>query len=189
MVDIKGVEVLLQKTKGKLKGWIAYTLSTNTRQFDEINNGDPFYFKYDRRHNLSVVATYDINENISLSATWVFGTGNPITLAQGKYDLVVAGFNWANYSQSLIADNTFQAHIYNGKNAYRLPAYHRLDFGITLKKEKPRGLRSWQFGIYNVYNKLNPFFLYYKSVDSNIKLFQLSLFPILPAVSYTFRFN
>ena len=187
---VKGIELLLKKTQGKLQGWIGYTLSKNIRQFESINNGQEFYYKNDRRHNFSAVGFYDINEKISLSATWVFKTGTPITLAQEKYDILIPGLNWnIQPGQDYIINTVNTAQIYNGKNAYRLPNYHKLDVSISLKKEKPKGLRTWQFGLYNAYNRQNPFFLYYKVVDSEVKLYQLSLFPIIPSVSYTFKFK
>ncbi len=187
---IKGVEFLFKKTQGKLQGWLGYTLSKNIRQFDEINNGNEFYYKNDRRHDLSIVGFYEINKHITISATWVFTTGAPITLAQEKYDILIPGLNWnAQQGQDYITNNINTAQIYNGKNAYRLPNYHKLDIGIVLNKEKNRGLRTWRFGLYNAYNRQNPFFLYYKLVDNEVKLYQLSLFPLIPSISYTFRFK
>jgi len=186
----KGIELLIKKTQGKFQGWLGYTLSKNLRQFDDINNGQEFYYKNDRRHDFSLVGFYEINERISLSATWLFSTGTPVTLAQEKYDILIPGLNWnAQPGQDYITNNVNTAQIYHGKNAYRLPSYHKLDVGVSLKKEKPKGLRTWQFGLYNAYNRQNPFFLYYKKVDNDVKLYQLSLFPIIPSISYTFKFK
>jgi len=138
---VKGVELLVKKTQGKLQGWLGYTLSKNTRQFDDINNGEEFYYKNDRRHDFSIVGFYDINERISLSATWIFSTGTPITLAQEKYDILIPGLNWnAQPGQDYITNNVSTAQIYHGKNAYRLPSYHKLDVGVSLKKKSLKDL-------------------------------------------------
>lgn len=187
--EIYGFEVLLRKRYGKFQGWLGYSWSKNKRQFDNINDGQEFYYKFDKRHDISVVGIYQINKKITLSFTWLFNSGNPITLAQQKYDVLVPGFSWTATSGGYLSNNLNEAHIYQGKNAYRLPAYHKLDVGVSFKKVKAKGTRVWSFGLYNVYNKQNPFFLYYKKENEEIKLYQLSLFPIIPSFSYTFNFN
>lgn len=187
--EIIGLEFLIRKTQGKFQGWLGYTLSKNTRVFPEINNGEKFFYQYDKRHDLSVVGIYHFNDKVSLSGTWVFNTGNPITLANEKYNTLVPGVNFVGTGQSQSSNNLQEAHLYNGKNSYRLPSYHRMDLSVSLTKQKKRGTRIWNFGIYNVYNRLNPFFLYYKKIQDEVKLYQLSLFPIIPSFSYTFQFN
>ncbi len=188
---VKGVEFLIKKNAGKFQGWIAYTWLKNTRQFDELNNGIEFYYKYDRRHDISLVGFYEINKNVSLSATWVFTTGTPITIAQNKNLVLIPSLNWNPQpgDSSFVSNNFDYSHIYNGKNSYRMPNYHKLDIAIKLTKSKPKGIRVWQFGVYNAYNRQNPFFLFYKKVDTKIKLYQVSLFPLIPSLSYTFIFN
>ncbi len=185
---VYGVELLIQKSIGKTTGWIAYTLSKNTRTFEEINGGKTFPYKFDRRHSASVVISHAFTENIQLTATWVYATGNAITLAQGKYSQIDLGqyyFDQANAGNFQLNE----AHQYNGKNGFRMPAYHKLDVGINLSKKKRRGTRTWNFGIYNVYNQQNPFMLFYKkNKQQEIKLHQLTLFPIIPSVSYSFVF-
>lgn len=181
---IYGVEFLIQKKEGVFTGWVGYTLSKNTRQFDKINNGIEYPYKYDRRHDLSLVANYQINEKISLSGSWVFSTGDAITLAQYQYP--VFAFEATN---STVVNLFEYAQIYNGRNSSRMPSYHRLDLGVTFTKIKKKGVRTWNFSIYNVYNRQNPYFLYYKKNNSGeIKLYQLSLFPFIPSVSYSFKF-
>ncbi|MBE9468028.1 MAG: TonB-dependent receptor [Bacteroidetes bacterium] len=179
-----GIEFLLQKKEGKTTGWISYTLSKNERVFKTLNNGMPFPYRYDRRHNISIVINHKFNKNITLSATWIYETGNAITLAVYQYCLINYGYNYA------LGDDEFNnVHVYNGRNSSRMPAYHRFDVGINFKKQKKKGIRTWNLSIYNVYNHKNPYFLYYKYDNKKgINLYGLSLFPIIPSVSYSFKF-
>lgn len=178
-----GVEFLVQRKFGKFTGWIGYTLSWTQLQFDSLNSGKKFYARYDRRHDLSVVGIYKINDHITLSATWVYGTGNAITLPQAELSLPVhspgtpnGGNNW------FITD-------YGEKNSFRMAAYHRLDVGIQFHKKLKRSERTFELSAYNVYSRLNPFF-YYVGYDrqGNRRLRQVSLFPIIPSVSWTWKF-
>jgi hypothetical protein len=178
---IYGAEILLQKKEGKTTGWIGYTYSNNRRKFDNINSGRYFPYRYDRTHDISVVLTHEFNEYFSLSAAWVYGTGNPLSLAVGKYDVM-----FVYYDDEIEFE---EAHIYNGRNGYRMPSYHRLDIGLNFSKTVRKGIRTWNVSIYNVYNRLNPFFLFYNYNSSNeIKLYKVSLFPIMPSVSYSYKF-
>lgn len=174
-----GIEFLFQKKIGRTTGWIGYTLSRTTRQFANLNNGEPFTYKYDRTHDLSIVWIYNLNENVNVSATWVFGTGNAFTLATGTYNIITD-------------DGYEEVHIYDGINTFRMKPYHRLDFGINFHKQKKCGERTWNISIYNVYNRQNPYYYFYKNVDlygyTQRKLYQQSLFPIIPSVSYSFKF-
>lgn len=187
--EVYGLEFLIQKTIGKSTGWISYTLSKNTRTFADLNEGKTFPYKFDRRHDISLVFTHAFNEKIQFTATWVYSTGNAITLAQGKYTQIDLG---QYYYQDPSNPSTFvlnEAQLYNGKNSYRMPSYHKLDIGMSFQKKKPKGLRTLSFGVYNVYNQQNPFFLFYKKNKQNeIKLNQLTLFPIIPSVNYSFAF-
>ena len=178
-----GVEFLVQRKFGKFTGWIGYTLSWTQLQFDSLNSGKKFFARYDRRHDLSVVGIYKINDHITLSATWVYGTGNAITLPQAELSLPVhspgtpnGGNNW------FITD-------YGEKNSFRMAAYHRLDVGIQFHKKLKRSERTFELSAYNVYSRLNPFF-YYVGYDrqGNRRLRQVSLFPIIPSVSWTWKF-
>jgi len=115
-----------------------------------------------------------------LGATWVFGTGNAVTLATEKYPSFQSMNNgyYTNYVE----------HI-KSRNNYRMPNYHRLDIGINLHKTKKRGIRTWSFGVYNAYSRQNPFFLYFSSESGSTQLYQMSLFPIIPSFRYNFKFN
>lgn len=163
-----GAEVFVQKKKGKFTGMLGYTLSWTNRTFANLNNGQTYPYKYDRRHDFKVAGIYTISKNIELSAEWVYGSGNAITLPIGFY-------------QGL---NGEQVTVYGSRNAYRMPAYHRGDVSIRLTKEHPNWSRSWIFGAYNVYNRKNPFFIY----EENGNFKQVSLFPIIPSVSFQFKF-
>jgi len=183
---VKGLELLLNKKTGKITGWIGYTLSRNTRRFEELNNGNPFVYKYDRTHDLSVVAFYKPKENIQVSATWVYSTGNAITLPVAAYPGLSnpdTATSWINHEYETI-------YIYDGINTFRMRDNHRLDIGISFSKEKKRGVRTWNFSIYNLYNRKNPYFYYFsKNENDEIVLKQVSAFPFLPSVSYSFHFN
>lgn len=183
-----GGELLLQKKKGKWNGWIGYTLSWTTLQFDSINFGKPFYAKYDRRHDISIVGIYQLNENISISATWVYGTGNAITLPKSEYnaqlhDLYTSG---GGFTQS-----SYYVSDYGAKNDFRMAAYHRADVGVQFTKKKKNRERIFELSVYNVYNRKNPFYYYIGQSEQNPSkrvLKQVSLFPIIPSVSWTVKF-
>jgi len=187
-----GAEMLLQRKFGKLSGWLGYTLSWTQLQFDSLNFGKKYYARYDRRHDISVVGIYTPNPRITLSGTWVYGTGNAVTLPQSTYDAPI------NQPSSAAGGGYFQnssgvAH-YGGKNAFRMAAYHRFDIGIQFHKKKSWGERTWEISLYNAYSRKNPFY-YYLAEEYNPdtrksegKVKQISLFPILPSFSYSFKF-
>lgn len=182
---VKGLELLIQKTKGRFTGWIGYTLSKNERQFSNLNNGLSFPFLYDRRHEFSIVVNYSLNEKLSLSGTWVYHTGQAVTLPTGKYELINV-----NYTDSYSGDRSIlsDVHIYSEKNGYRMPDYHRLNLGFNYTKHRRRGISKWSFGIYNVYNRQNAYYLFFKKKDGQIHLYQQSIFPILINFGYSFVF-
>ena len=174
-----GGELLLEKKLGKTTGWIGYTLSWTNRQFENLNFGEVFPYRYDRRHDLGVAVTHEFNDKVSVGMVWVYGTGNAVTLGLERYQPAsISQFDW--YSEV--------EHI-EGRNNYRMPAYHRLDLSVNLKKDRKWGQRTWSFGVYNVYSRQNPFYLEFGYDNSgNRKLFQYSLFPIIPSFSYSFKF-
>ncbi len=176
-----GTEVLLRKNFGKLTGWIGYTLSWSWRKFENINFGEPFPYKYDRRHDISIVAMYKLNDNIDFGMTWVYGTGNAVTLGVARYSSIfIENYNGSTYSPEI--------EYYNGRNSYRTPAYHRLDVSANFHKEKKWGERTWSVGLYNAYSRQNPFYLYFGYQNNARVLKQVSLFPIIPSVRYAFKF-
>jgi len=175
-----GIELLLQKQKGKFTGWVAYTLSWNWRQFDEINAGKKYPFKYDRRHDFSIVGTYNLTDNIVLSGSWIFSTGNAISIPIFKYPQRPPS-KWGNYSEIKSLGE---------KNSFRLSNSHRLDLSIEFHKKKKHWERAWVIGVYNAYFHKNPFFLIsqydYEKKKNVFK--EVSILPILPSISYQFKF-
>lgn len=177
-----GAEVLLRKNYGKLSGWLGYTLSWSWRKFKNINFGEPFPYKYDRRHDISLVLMYEFNEKVDMGLTWVYGSGNAVTLGVARYNsLNLDYYNPGEYYYGEIE-------YFKGRNGYRMPAYHRLDLSINLKKKTKWGSRTWSFGLYNAYSRQNPFYLYFGYDNNKRVLKQVSLFPIIPSVRYAFKF-
>jgi hypothetical protein len=176
-----GTELFLQKKTGKLNGWIGYTLSWTNRTFPNINEGKTFPYKYDRRHDVEVALAYTLKENKEFAMTWVYGTGSAVTLPQSTY-------KYHSDNPNSFYNNQY-VNYYDGRNSYRMRAYHRLDFSYTTTKKTKWGERSWSFGIYNIYSRRNPFFLdlsYDK--QGNKKFIQYSLFPLIPSITYRFKF-
>lgn len=170
-----GGEFLFEKPTGMLTGWIGYTLAWTMRQFPSINEGKVFPYKYDRRHDVSLVMNYKIDDKWDVSLTWVYGTGNAITMPTVVY-LVLQDDGTQLPTQS-----------YHERNSYRAAAYHRLDLGFNNTKKKKWGDRTWSFGLYNAYNRKNPFYYNISSDYQGRKVLQrVSLFPVIPSVSYSF---
>lgn len=173
-----GAEFFVKKRTGKFTGWIGYTISKTERRFKEINNNEIFPAKYDRRHDLSVVGSYNFNKRWNLSGTFVYATGNTMTV---------------KVAQAFI-EGSFQS-IYGPRNGYRIIPYHRADISLTYKQKETKKFRSiWNFSIYNVYNRRNPYFIYETkegsledlSYETSAKM--ISLFPILPSIGWSFKF-
>lgn len=181
-----GLELMVQKTEGKTTGWIGYTLSRNTRQFENINSGNPYAYKYDRTHDFSIVATHRFDEKFTMSATWVYSTGNPVTLATTQYEINSMG-------ESDIFDGSprYQTiYVYGKRNNYRLRDYHRLDLSFNFTRQRGKGMETFSVEIYNAYNRMNTFALFYEKVrrTGEIKLYSLTLFPFLPSFSWSYNF-
>ncbi|NJX16406.1 TonB-dependent receptor [Tamlana crocina] len=178
-----GMEFLLRKNEGKFKGWLAYTLSKSEQQTpgrtpDElgINNGNWYNTPYDKTHDISITSSYDFNDKWKLNTNFLFQTGQPTTFPDAQY--TYNGLNIPNYS---------------GRNENRLPSYHRLDFALnyTPKPNKKSGLQSqWVFGVYNVYNRRNAASINFnRNTDTGRnEATRLSIFGIVPSVSYNFKF-
>jgi TonB dependent receptor/CarboxypepD_reg-like domain/TonB-dependent Receptor Plug Domain len=174
-----GAELYINKARGKLTGWIGYTLSWTWRKFPQLNDGERFPAKYDRRNDMSVVAIYEANKRWKLSGVFVYGSGNATTLPERFY--IIGGVLTQEYSKV---------------NQYRLPSYHRLDIAATYTpKQKPgkKLQQSWVFSIYNMYSRLNPYFIYFDQTGSpydgslKVEALQVSLFPIIPSVTWNFK--
>ena len=188
-----GIEVLLQRKIGKFTGWIGYTWSKALRQFDregqEINFGKPFYAKYDRRHDLSITGTYIVSKKFDVSATFIYGTGICGTLGTQVYEGPSLGLQGSSSGQFDYYTNTVD--YISERNNFRMPDYHRLDIGCNFYRYPKVGKSIWNISIYNVYSRLNPFMVYIGSSDNDYNkkaLRQVSIFPIMPSVSYTYQF-
>ena len=180
-----GTELLVEQTAGKLTGWLGYTLSWTDRQFDEINFGERFPFRYDRRHDVSLTGSYHFTKSLTVSATGVFGSGIAITLPVSSYD--PSEIVDIRYRETISEEDLEEI---RSRNGFRMAPYHRVDINLQHSKEKKWGERIWTLGVYNVYNRRNPFFIDRDTLPSGSKQFvQYTLFPILPAVAYTLRFH
>jgi hypothetical protein len=188
-----GTELLIQKKEGRLTGWIGYTLSWTQMQFDSLNFGRKFYARYDRRHDISVVGTYRLNDHVTFSGTWVYGTGNAVTLPMSEYS-ANRHFPFAGEYDYHHGFGMDYVNDYPEKNNFRMGAYHRLDAGVQFLKKKRWGERIWEISVYNVYNRKNPFYYNIENETDRStsktygRLKQVSLFPVIPSVSYSFRF-
>jgi outer membrane cobalamin receptor len=189
-----GAEFFFEKKLGKLTGWLGYTLSWTNRQFEQLNQGQVFPYKYDRRHDFSAVVTFPVDENWDFSASWIYGTGTAHTLPTERY--YGAGmdnhyYSWFDYSPYGYSSNSFSNEIehVDSRNSIRAADYHRLDVSFQRKKQKKWGEAAWTLGVYNVYSRKNPFY-YYIGWDSrgNRALKRVSLFPFIPSATYSFKF-
>ncbi len=188
-----GAELFIKKNKGKLIGWIGYTWSKTFRQFDELNNGNKYPAKFDRRHDLSITGAYRLNERWVFGAVFVYATGNSITLPASKY--FVEGELLVEYAD---------------RNSYRMAPYHRADISATWYGKKYKEFKNietgemeqvpkkftsnWNFSVFNLYNRKNPYFIYFDNTGNltqgtlDVAAIQVSLFPVLPSVTWNFSF-
>lgn len=175
-----GAEFFLKRRRGQWTGWLGYTWSRTDRVFAELNGGLPFPSRYDRRHDLSIVLECTLDDRWKLGGTFIYGTGNAITVPSQRYFL-----------DGNLLD------VYGPRNGFRMPAYHRADIGATHTPRPKKGRKrhgQWVFSVYNLYNRMNPYFIYFGN-DGNIQegtldiqAYQVSLFPILPSVTWNFKF-
>ncbi len=174
----RGVELLLEKNRGTTTGSLAYTLSKSERQFDDLNSGRPFPFRFDRRHDLKISLRQKICRWLDGDALWAFATGNPITLSAVKFQHLSAE-----------GDVSREVFAYTEVNGYRLPDYHRLDLALNAHWNSRRMQHAVQLGVYNVYNRANPFFIYVDA-GSGVKgrAIQYTLLPLLPSLRYEIKF-
>lgn len=174
-----GAEFLFRKNQGALTGWVSYTLSRTEHQFDElgniINKGNPFAASNDKTHDISIVASYELNKRISLNAAWVYATGSAVTYPAGQYTV----------------DGRVVPY-YTDRNADRMPNNHRLDIGVSLKtKPKEKYESSWDFGIYNLYGRRNAYsidFIESEVVPGSLEAQRVALFTYVPSITWNFKF-
>ena len=177
----------MQKKTGRLNGWVGYSWAKAVRDFRNLNNGAIFPYRYDRRHDVSLVAQYRLTANKEISAAWVYGSGYPAWLPVGRHVVTLDDdYDYRQGEDRVLVD-------YGPRNASRVGSYHRLDLAVHFRKERSWGTRTLTFGAYNAYNRRNPFVVYPKQhtnkLDVPIFSFrQLSLFPVLPAFAYRISF-
>jgi len=169
-----GLEVQLEKKKGKFTGWLSYTLSRSLRTFDQINDGKEFSARQDRIHDISLVMIYKINKALVLSSNFIYYTGNAVTFPSGKYEV-----------------NGTIVPYYTERNGYRMPAYHRLDIGLTwYMKERKKFEHNLNISFYNVYGQENPYVITFRENPDNpaeTQAVQTTLFRIVPSITYNFN--
>lgn len=183
-----GVELFLNRRIGNLTGWIGYTLAWTERRFDDLNKGKWFPPRYDRRHDISIAATYNFDEDWEIGATWVFATGQSFTVPNGLYseDPLLKGEEQYYYPED--------SYFYSDRNGFRLPSYHRLDVNIMKKFEWFDLPFEFLISIYNVYNRKNPFSWFIdteyndQSWEEKKVVRQVTLFPIIPTIGLRFTF-
>jgi outer membrane receptor protein involved in Fe transport len=170
-----GLEVLFKKKKGDFTGWLSYTLSKTERQIDGINGGKWYNARQDRTHEVALVGSYQLNKRWSLSASWIYYTGDAITFPTGKYNMDGQVFFY-----------------YTDRNTYRMPSYHRLDLGANLQLKKRKNFSSeLSFSLYNAYGRKNAYMINFREAEndpSRTEVVRTTLFQFLPSVSYNFKF-
>lgn len=174
-----GAEFFIKKKFGKFNGWVGYTLSNTTRTFDDLDGGKTFPAKYDKTHDLSIVLMYKPHKKWKLNATFIYGTGQATTLPINYY------FTGTDFHYQ-----------YGDRNSYRMPAYHRLDLGVNFVIiDIDDKYSAINLSVYNAYNRQNPYFLFnetegdpQKGEPVVVKAYQTSLFPILPTISWNFKY-
>jgi len=172
-----GVELMTRYHTSRLNGWISYTWARTYRTVKQINNGEPYRAPYDRPHDLSVVFNYQLNERMTISANWIYSSGQPVTFPIGRYE-----------SEGKIVP------VYSDRNDYRLPDYHRLDISFTLgSKAKPNRAweGEWNFSLYNAYGQKNTWAMNFVQDDQDpykTVAEKTYLFSVIPSVTYNFTF-
>lgn len=184
-----GLELLLKKRRGKFTGWVSYTLSRTEKLFTDINDSSWFPARQDRTHDVSIVGMYNINDQFTVSASWVYYTGNAVTFPSGKYEIDGQIVNY-----------------YTERNGYRMPDYHRLDLGMTfyhkkyrevkdpetgqMKQVPKKWLSSWNVSVYNAYARENAYTISFRENPDTgeTEAVQLALFKVIPSITYNFKF-
>lgn len=191
-----GFELQVKKMTGYLKGWLSYTLSKTTNQFNDLNNGEPFPSRFDRPHNISLYTNFEMANDWSFQLTWDYATGRPLTLPEFYY--MPPDFNYSNGS---VESKYYKGIMFHSgkRNADRMKDFHRLNFSFTKHYDYKWGSGDLTMGVYNAYNRRNPYYYYvgrdYTDYQGGIqnskispKLKSVSLFPIIPSVSYKISF-
>ena len=172
----RGIEVMLEKQTGKVKGWVGYSLSKSDRQFQSINNGHAFPFKYDRRHQISVLLKFPTTKkHWNFSVSWLFSSGSPVTVPTSVYTI-----------------NNKTYYEFTQRNNIRMSNYHRMDLAFTKTIVFNKNTRVWNIGAYNLYSHVNPLFIstsfLVSNTSSKLKFYEVGLLPLIPFISYEISF-
>jgi hypothetical protein len=190
-----GAEWIANKKNGKLTGLLGYGLIWSDRQFPELNQGNRFPSKYDNRHKINIVANYKLSPKLELNSSWTYITGNRMTLMLEDY----LNFSVDGFDPTLAPTNPYQeewVNYYKERNNVRLPAYHRLDLGLNIYRFLKNGRTGiWNFSVWNAYNRINPIAIRTHTMYSDEAKRKVSprfqtigLFPLIPSISYTYKF-
>lgn len=185
-----GSEFLIEKNCNRFNGWLSYTLSKHDRKFALLNDGKSFPFKYDKRHEINLFGNYAISKKIDFAFTWNFASGYYCTLPSGMYkgNGDIAGTYFYDYFLGeKIPDEGFIDN-YTSVNNVKMPLYHRMDLSFNFKKVRKSGERIWNIGIYNIYNRKNPYYIYWEVKEGKRELKQFSLFQMIPGITYNYKF-
>jgi hypothetical protein len=170
-----GLELYIKKKLGTLSGWISYSLSRTEKKIKGISNFSWYPVKYDKTHDICIVGIYKISQRLAISGVWIYTTGNAVTFPSGKY---------------ILDNNTVP--YYTERNGYRMPDYHRLDVSLALDGKKRKKYKAgWEFSVYNLYNRYNAYMITFReseTIPGNTEAVKLSLFGIVPAITYKFKF-
>ena len=192
----KGVELLVQKTAGNTTGWLAYTLAWSDRHFPDgsINNGEPFPYKYDRRHALDISVDHKFNARWNINAVWSFATGGTTTVPVREMAVLVPDRSDDGYAYNYLPTAQYVDH----RNNFRIPPSHRLNLGVSYHKPKRHGESVWNLSVYNAYNQMNPNYIFMNYgadydedgnyIGTSLKMQKITILPILPSLSYTRNF-
>ncbi|MBN2215544.1 MAG: TonB-dependent receptor plug domain-containing protein [Bacteroidales bacterium] len=190
-----GLEWLIEKREGKTTGWLGYTLAWSNRQFTAINKGEVFPFKYDRRHDISLAIIHKLSEKLDIGLVWVFGSGTALTLPAQKFISALPLFNPQESTYYWEHSVNQEIEYIKSRNSFRMPSYHRLDLSFNFHKPLKWGERTLSLGLYNAYSRNNPFYIYigqnydwYGMGSGEPVVKKVSLFPVIPFISYNFRF-
>lgn len=203
-----GIELFARKETGKITGYIGYALSWNNRQFAEINNGKTFPAKFDNRHKLNIVANWHLNKKVELNASWTYMTGNRVTVSFENQQIlgqIQSSQTGKLYPGQILLPPYYPDEgvgYYTTRNNFRLPAYHRLDLGINIYRSLSKGRTGiWNISVYNAYCYMAPVGIYkrfwtrnsmgggyYPENQTDCYFETLRLVPLIPSVSYTYKF-
>ncbi|MDH6304669.1 outer membrane receptor for ferrienterochelin and colicin [Parabacteroides sp. PF5-5] len=190
-----GAEFMARKSEGRTSGWVSYTLSWSDRIFHDrlVNEGRRFPAKYDNRHKLNVTVIHKFSPKVDLSASWTYASGNRVTVVIDSYLSHQTGNSYPGYIHDeagyYLPVNTFEGIL--GRNAAKLGDYHRLDLSLNIYRPKKKGrMGIWNVSLYNVYSRMNPFYIEdtYLNQDGRFTIRQKGIIPVIPSVSYTYKF-